>query len=167
MTDARGSARLARVIVELEVDDDGWPPVSAERLWAVDLGDDLYRLDNAPWFAPDLAVGDILRAVAPDLESHRIFLGVVEKSEHLTIRLICFRIGPLAGDLQAVVDIFVPLGVYAEGVASYGVVALDVPAEAQLRPIYTRLAEGLADGSWEWEEGRINGQWSALSAATS
>ena len=29
---------------------DDWPPVGAERVWAVDLGDDRYRIDDAPWF---------------------------------------------------------------------------------------------------------------------
>jgi hypothetical protein len=100
-------------------------------------------------------------AIAPDDASHPVFSHMVRKSDHLTIRIICFRRGPLEGSLEAVVEAFTPLGVYAEGVAQYGMVALDVPPTAALQPIYNRLLAGQQDGSWEWEEGRINGAWEA------
>jgi hypothetical protein len=51
----------ARVVFELAVED-GWPPVGSERVWAHHLGGDRYRIANAPWFARDLAVGDVVRA---------------------------------------------------------------------------------------------------------
>lgn len=41
---------LVKIRFELEPDDDGWPPVGGESLWAFDLGHDRYRLDNTPWF---------------------------------------------------------------------------------------------------------------------
>jgi hypothetical protein len=85
------------VVFELEVDEDGWPPVGGERVWAFDLGDDLYRIDNVPWFVRDLAVGDVVVAVPPGPENHPVFRRIHTRSEHLTIRIICFRGGPLAG----------------------------------------------------------------------
>ncbi len=151
----------AHVVFPLEVDDQGWPPVSAERVWAYSLGDNEYRIDNTPWFVRDLACDDVVSATAPDDASHPVFSHMVRKSEHLTIRIICFRRGPLEGNLQAVVDAFIPLGVFAEGVTQYGMVALDVPRTAALRPIFDRLVTGQEDGSWEWEEGRINDAWRA------
>jgi hypothetical protein len=36
-------------------------------------GDDLFVIDDVPWFVRDLAVGDVVRAVAPDPESHPVF----------------------------------------------------------------------------------------------
>ena len=57
---------LVHVIFPLEVDVDGWPPVSAERVWAFDLGDGRFRIDNPPWFVRNLAVGDIVEAQAPE-----------------------------------------------------------------------------------------------------
>jgi hypothetical protein len=152
------------VIFPLEVDADGWPPVGSERMWAMPLGDDRYQVDNVPWFVPDLAVEDIVVAVAPDGDSHPVFQHLEARSAHLTIRVICFRSGPLGGELQSVLDELVPLGVYAEGIQQYGMVALDIPPGAALRPIYDRLAAGEADGSWEWEEGRINDAWETAKA---
>lgn len=152
----------SRVIFPLEVDDEGWPPVGSERMWAFGRGEDRYEIDNVPWFVRDLACGDVVEAVAPDPSSHPVFTRLLQRSLHLTIRIICFRSGPLAGDLQAVLDAFVPLGPYAEGVDQYGMVALDIAPETPLRPVYEKLVAGRADGSWEWEEGRINNAWLAL-----
>jgi hypothetical protein len=158
MTDAPDS----RVIFPLEVDEEGWPPVGSERVWAYALGEDRYRVDNAPWFVRDLAIGDVVEAIAPDPESHPVFTRILEKSDHLTIRLVCFRAGPLAGDLQAILDVFVPLGAYGEGASQYAMVALDIPAGVPLHPIYDRLKQGRTDGWWDWEEGRINTEWIEL-----
>lgn len=151
----------AHVVFPLDVDEDGWPPVGAERVWAVPLGGDHYRIDNVPWFVRDLACDDVVVAIAPEEGQHPVYVRTHEKSSHLTIRVVCFRSGPLKGDLGAVADAFTRLGVYAEGVAQYGIVALDIPPTASLRPIYERLVAGQQDGTWEWEEGRINDAWVA------
>lgn len=62
-------------------------------------------------------------------------------------------------------DRFVPLGVYAEGVAQYGMVALDIPPQADKRKVCAELVRGSADGSWKWEEGRTNDAWEATKKA--
>lgn len=154
----------AHVIFPLEVDEEGWPPVASERLWAFDLGQGLYRIDNAPWFVRDLAVGDVVQAEAPGPDQHPVFTRLHSRSDHLTIRIICFRRGPLAGQLQPVVDRFTPLGVRAEGAQQYGMVALDIGPDVDLRAVRTELRAGAADGSWEWEEGRITDAWLAAEA---
>lgn len=152
----------AHVVFELDVDEQGWPPVSSERLWAFSLGDHLYRIDNPPWFVHDLAVGDVVRAVAPNVDSYPVFQEVVERSDHVTVRIICFRDGPLAGDLQKVIDAFAPFGIHCEGAGQYGMVALDIPGDAPLRGIRARLVEGSTNGSWEYDEGRVTSRWLAL-----
>jgi hypothetical protein len=157
-------SRLAHLVFPLEPDAGGWPPVGAERVWAFALGDDRYRIDNPPWFARDLAVGDIVRARADADGQHPTFEALIRPSDHLTVRIICFRSGPLKGSLQAALDRFVPLGLYAEGAAQYGMVALDIPPEADKRAVHRELLRGAADGSWDWEEGRTNDEWEAAKA---
>lgn len=160
--EARGPIANAHVVFELEADEDGWPPVRSERVWAHALGEDHYRIDNPPWFVPDLAVGDIVRASTPHPESDPVFQEMVERSDHVTVRIIVFKDGPLGGQLQPVFDAFTPFGVHCEGAHQYRIVALDVPADASLRGIHTRLLKGTRDGSWAYDEGRITVRWHGL-----
>jgi hypothetical protein len=154
----------AHVVFELAVED-GWPPVGSERVWAHHLGGDHYRINNVPWFVHDLAVGDVVRAQTHGSDSHPVFVEVVERSDHVTIRLICFRRGPLAGDLARALEPFTALGVYGAGVQQYGMLALDIEPTAPLPAIVSTLRQGVEDGSWEYEEGRITPAWTAATEA--
>jgi hypothetical protein len=150
---------LVHVIVPLKIED-GWPPVESERLWAEPLGDDLYRIDNVPWFARNLAEGDVVRASAPDGSSWPVVTDRISWSGNCTIRIIPLRSGPLGGDLQAVIDRLVPLGAQAEGaLPAFTLVALTIPPESDLAAIVHELQEGESNGSWSFEEGCISDAW--------
>lgn len=155
------SPDLVKVRFNLSHDADGWPPVDSEGLWAEPLGDDRYRIDNTPWFVPNIAADDVVVALAgSDGE-----LWATEKihwSGRLTIRVIPFKAGSLHGDRQAVLDAFAPMGVSGEGVAQYGIVALDVPADADLGAVKRLLREGQADGRWDYDEGCVSPEWIGL-----
>src|SRR4029077_13431760 len=87
---------------------DGWPPVESEGVWAEPLGGDLYRVDNTPWFIPNLGADDVVKALA----GSDGVLWAIERERwagRLTIRVIPSRSGPLQGDRQAVLDAFSPL----------------------------------------------------------
>ena len=100
-----------------------------------------------------------MRAHAPDDQSHPDVHELVERSDHITIRLICFRGGPLEGDLARALEPFTVLGVYGEGAPDYGMLALDIEPSAPLPEIVARLRRGAEDGSWQYEEGRITQAW--------
>lgn len=132
----------AHVVVELDVAD-GWPPVGAERVWAHSLGADRYVIDNPPWFVPDLAVGDIVRAVPPDPRAHPVFQELLHRSDHVTFGSSASVAGPLGGDLAAAKAPFTRLGVYAEGAAQFGMLALDVTPADPLEQLIAVLRAGL------------------------
>jgi len=147
-----------KVRFQLTVDSEGWPPVGSEGLWAEPLGDDLFKIDNTPWFVRNLATEDVVRALA----GSDGVLWATEKvrwSGRFTIRVIPRRDGPLAADRQAVLDAFAPFGVSGEGVEQYGMVALDVPPVAELSAVKALLRAGEADGRWYFEEGCIGDDW--------
>ena len=151
----------AHVVFALEVDEDGWPPVTGERVWATHLGGDTYRIENAPWFVRDLAVDDVVEAIAPDAGSQPVFVRLLERSDHVTIRLVVLREGPLEGDLARAVQPFVDLGAWAEGDPGHAMLALDIEPTLPLAELQRMLVRGEQDGSWAYEEGRITDAWRA------
>jgi len=152
---------FVKVRFGIQQDENSWPPVTSEGLWAVPLGDGRYRIDNTPWFVRQLATGDIVIAQADDGGE----LWATERaawSGHLTLRVIPPSKGPLGGDRQAVLDAFEALGVTGEGVAQYGIVALDVAPDADLHAVKALLLAGAADGRWDYEEGCVTEEWMDL-----
>jgi uncharacterized protein DUF4265 len=147
-----------RVRFQLPRDDDGWPPVASEGVWAVPLDGDLVRLDNIPWFARNVASGDTFR-VSTDSDGLLWATDKVEWSGNCTIRVISFQGGPLAGSLQAVLDAFARLGVDGEGLQQFGIVALSVSPAADLGAVRRLLRQGVEDGWWDYEEGCIGDAW--------
>jgi hypothetical protein len=157
-----GADDLVHVVFPLEVDEDGWPPVGAERLWAKQLGPDTYRVENAPWFVRDIAADDVVRAEPPDADSWPIFKERLEWGGNCTIRVIPFQAGALAGSLAAVIDVFTPLGVTGEGAGTFPIVALTIPPDVDLAEVKALLRRGDAERWWEYEEGCVSEEWQAL-----
>ena len=149
---------FVKVRFKLQQDDEGWPPVESEGLWAEPLGGDRFRVDNTPWFARNLAADDVVIALA----GSDGVLWATERTEwsgRLTIRIIPFSKGPLNGSRQAVLDTFKPLGVSGEGIEEYNMVALDVPTDADLAAVKRLVQAGEADGRWDYEESCVSDAW--------
>lgn len=154
----RDQIDFVKVRFRLQKDDEGWPPVESEGLWAEPLGQHRYRVDNTPWFARNLAADDVVIALAGSDDA----LWATERAEwsgRLTIRVIPRSEGSLNGNRQAVLDAFEPLGVSGEGIEQYNMVALDVPSDADLAAVKGLLRAGEADGRWDYEEGCVSDAW--------
>ncbi|OIJ63182.1 DUF4265 domain-containing protein [Streptomyces mangrovisoli] len=152
-----------KVCFRMDVDEDGWPPVSVESLWAVDLGDGTVRLDNTPWFVRAVASGDIIR-VEIDEDGVRWAAETVRASQNCTIRLIVLKDGGSAAARQSVLDVFHRLGTTGEGIEQFRMVALDVPPGADLQQMRRLLEHGAAKEWWHWEEGCVTGAWRSTAA---
>jgi hypothetical protein len=148
-----------RVCFALEPDAAGWPPVTAERMWATRTRlDNAVVIDNIPFFARGVACYDVV-SVTEDAEGILWAGKQIKWSGNCTIRVIPFRDGPLHGDRQAVLDAFAPFGVEGEGVEQYGLVALNVPVGADLVAVKRLLREGEQDNRWAYEEGCVGDAW--------
>lgn len=158
------SENHVKVHFRMEVDEDGWPPVSVESLWAVDLGDGTVRLDNTPWFVRGVASDDVIR-VDIDEDGLRWAGETVRVSENCTIRLIVMKDGGSTAARQSVLDVFHRLGTTGEGIEQFRMVALDVPPEADLPRIRKLLEHGAAKEWWHWEEGCVTAAWRATAPA--
>jgi Domain of unknown function (DUF4265) len=151
--------RFVKVVFELPRDgDDAWPPVASETLWAVVVEPGVVRLDNTPFFVRNVAADDLIR-VTPDANGQWQAGERLRWSGHYTIRIIVFGEGPLGGSRQRVLGLFTPLGVTGEGMEQFGMVALDVPPDADITAVKRLLRDGQRDGWWEYEEGCVDDAW--------
>ncbi|NEA75040.1 DUF4265 domain-containing protein [Streptomyces sp. So13.3] len=149
-----------QVTYQLEQNDE-WPPVGSERLWAIRLSPNLVRIESAPWFVQDISLGDIVRTTTDPNDELR----AVEKiswSGNCTVRVIPFQSGPLAGSLQAVLEKFSPLDVYGEGIEKFGMVALTIPLSADAMAVKGLLIQGFDLEWWDYEESCVGEAWHNL-----
>jgi hypothetical protein len=148
-----------KVRFRLDRQDEDWPPVESEGVWATPSGAAEYRLDNVPWFARGIAFGDLVSAT-PDEDGVLWVDRQVEWSGRYTIRVIPLGDRPSEDECRAVIDAFQPLGAECEGgLPAFKIVALDIPPTARLAEIKTLLDDGQADGRWGYDEGCIDSRW--------
>jgi len=124
------------VKVELRGDDGG-----VETLWAFDLGQDQYKLDNTPWYAYGVSTGDVIEAEREDPDGFPVFKRIVAKSGYRTVRI--------TSDVDFTDDFFddiKTLGCSFEG-ANRRYVAIDVPPAVEL----TAVTEFLTERNIRWE----------------
>ena len=108
--------------------------VDIETPWATKVGDDLYRVENSPFYAYSLSWLDVVLAPYSEEEERPTFEKVVEKSGHRTVRII---FDPPVEDgnesmdkLQQLVD----LGCSYEG-ANTSYICLDIPPETDFSTV--------------------------------
>jgi len=111
-----------------------------ETLWAFDLGNHLYALDNTSWFQYGVSYKDIVEAL-PQTDGLPLFTRVVKKPGYRTLRVRHEERVP-----QQLLDRLVKLGCSYEG-ANPKFIAIDVPPEAELSPVLNELTSSKA----EWE----------------
>lgn len=157
--DSETTAERIRVVFDLSPKGD-WPPARTERLWAVRTGEDRARLDNIPFFVRGYALGDVV-TFAEDEEGVLWAKEAVEYSDNCTVRIIPAEDGHRDEVRQAVLDAFAPLGVEGEGLGAFGLVALNVPPEADVPAVKGLVTGGAAEGRWHYEEGCVTPRWRA------
>ena len=140
------SERHVKLLFPLEQDEDGYPPAAAETLWAVREGEGLFRLDNIPFFATGVALGDIVSGV-PEASFYR-FQEVIRPSGHSTLRIAVTE----AADVPAVRRLFEQAGCATEQSHLPRLVAIDVPPAVPLDSLRPLLDSGREQDRWDYEE---------------
>ncbi|WP_327436473.1 DUF4265 domain-containing protein (plasmid) [Streptomyces sp. NBC_01201] len=148
-----------RVRVEFQLEqDDGWPPVASERLWAVSVDTDLVRIDNVPWFVSDLALNDLVET-RTDSRGQLVSAGKISWSGNCTVRIIPYAADRFPGGTQGIIDRFTALGVQAEANEQFGLIALNVPSSANISGVKGLLASGFEADWWDYEESCVGKAW--------
>ena len=137
--------RIHELFVDVERDEDGYPPADHEHLAAQKVGPSRYRLLEAPAFVQALAVGDI---VATNKVGGRHWIThVVEESDRWLVQLIAFR---KKIDDAEVVKIFQKLGCNTM-LTNFGIITIDGGPEVPIDPVLDELRRGFEAGLWDYQ----------------
>jgi hypothetical protein len=130
-----------------------------ESLWARDLGDDLYEIENVPFYAYGINYNDVVRAVAksPDLKPE--VLEVIRHSGHRTLRIMFMNERPAEKQNRYLSQIR-ELGGSPERATAY-YLSIDVPPAADYEALCDLLSKFQYDYVLEYEtcEERIAGSF--------
>lgn len=114
-----------------------------ETLWAFDLGNHLYKLDNTSWFQYGVSYKDIVEAL-PQADGFPFFTRVVEKSGYRTLRVMDEERVP-----RQLLDSLVEVGCSYEG-ANPKFIAIDVPPGIDLAAAVNVLIA--SNAQWEYAD---------------
>jgi hypothetical protein len=117
-----------------------------ETLWAIPLGDDLYKLENSPFYAYGVSWQDVVFAPYDEQEGFPTFRHVVERSGNRTVRI--FFDPPVAPDNASdqVLQGLVAAGCSYEG-ANRNYISINIPPEVELQQVRFYLIE--RETQWE------------------
>jgi len=119
-----------------------------ETLWAVHLQENLYRLDNSPFFAYRVSWQDIVEA-EPDKNGVLCFSRIAVKSGNRTVRVITQTYETTSEEAKPFLDGIIQLGCSYEGLRPR-LVSITVPSEIELETVVDYL---IASGhDWEYAD---------------
>ena len=139
----------AKVLFRVEYDDSDEADV--EILWAVDLGEDNYKLDNLPYFAYGVSWHDVVYAPYDPDEEHASYKHVVSKSGNRTMRIIFDTSFKEAPESKALLDRRVQLGCDFEN-ANGKLVVINIPPSVELSDAVEILDEADESVGWEYAD---------------
>lgn len=151
MDSRRGAnEQLVKVLFSIEQDDEGYPPVSGETLWARPTEDGFYELDNSPFYAVDVSWKDVVDA-EPMSEHGLKFKKVVRRSGHSTIRVIALQ----KDELPILQKKLEKLQCSWEGSDLPSLITVDIPPSVDIHEVMTLLQEGSDERLFDYEEASI------------
>jgi len=141
---------LAKVQFSIRQDEDGYPPISAETLWARRTKDGYYELDNSPFYAFGVSWKDVVDVEEmPDATLQ--FKRVVKQSGHSTIRVVTLK----KGELEPIKRKLEELGCSWEGGDVPSLISVDIPPHIDLERVRSLLQEGSNKGHFDYEESSV------------
>lgn len=112
---------------------------TVETMWAtiVDKEKGLFKIDNIPFYAPDVASDDVVFAEYDEDEKMITFRECVEYSGNSTIQVVLMD---NSRELNTIRQIFIDLGCLTERFIDY-YFSMEIPANIKYTPIKTKLNE--------------------------
>jgi Domain of unknown function (DUF4265) len=137
-----------KMFCRLEPDEDGYPPVSIESLWVRPLILPTVILDNIPFYVKGIAPGDEL-AVFIDTAGDIWFQSLIKSAGRSVFRIHAENEQQIAKIREKLLE----LGAPSEVDAKTRLIAVEVPAHADIRPLLDYLVTGQESQRFDFEEG--------------
>jgi hypothetical protein len=138
---------LVKIFFRLKQDEDGYPEVSAESVWAKPTGVvDEYIVDNIPFFIREATIGDTLKAHIE--EGVLWFDSLRQQSGNSLIRIVLFD-NSLKEKISDKLD---AMGCSTEYSKDHNLLAVNIPAEVDLIDVQDYLQSEADIGNIDFEE---------------
>ncbi len=120
--------------------------IAEETIWAVSLGNNLYQIDNIPFYAPSISYNDIITV---ENEDGILYFDSLEKSlGHSTVQVVFFDDSKSKSLLRELVS----LGCRWEGMKNEPYYAIDIPPNIDYESIRILLNEAFESGYLDYKE---------------
>ncbi|MCI0671616.1 MAG: DUF4265 domain-containing protein, partial [Myxococcaceae bacterium] len=131
----------------LTQDEDGYPPVAVESVWA-QPGANVreFVIDNVPFFTREATLGDTVSI--REEEGHRWFEAVLHPSRNSLVRIVFFDrtcVDRVSAHLTG-------LGCSTEYLREHNLLAVSIPESVRLRDVQDYLQSEAAQGTLDYEE---------------
>ncbi len=133
----------SKIVIQVQQEDGNF---DVETPWATSLGNDLYRLENIPFFAYGVSWQDTVFAPYDEEEQRPVFIAVEKKSGNRTIRAIFNPPIENGNSSQNILEKITDTGAEYEG-ATPSFIAINIPPEVDLFSV----CEILNKEEIEWE----------------
>lgn len=140
---------LTKVLIEIPKTD--WHSISTETLWAKALGDNLFRLENSPFYAKGYSFLDTVWADFDPQRGFPVVRKTIQRSGHSTYALY---VSSGVESNNAFSSHWEPLGEIGcsfEG-ADNKLLSVDVPAKTNIFEAYRLMQAGEDAGAWGFQE---------------
>ncbi|MEO0747932.1 MAG: DUF4265 domain-containing protein [Pseudomonadota bacterium] len=142
--------QMQKVIFDLG--SDTWHGFVTESVWATSLGCGIYQLENSPFFAKGISLGDAV--ITSRVEGQIKVVGLGPKSGHSTYRILVLQDKHDPVLFSKSWEPLECLGCsYEHGDFGYQMYAVDVPESVDIEIAYAFLERGEQQGAWDFEEG--------------
>lgn len=142
-------ASTVKVFFRLKQDESGYPPVTSEFLWCLPTQNATFIVDNIPFYARDISLGDEISV--EESEGELFFAHLIRPSKNSTLRVLLKR-PAMTKEIREKLD---GLGCGCELMDGMNLLAVTLPQESN-------IAEALAFLDNETEKGNIGIEESAV-----
>ncbi|KYF77574.1 hypothetical protein BE20_04920 [Sorangium cellulosum] len=139
--------QTVKVYFRLVQDEDGYPPVAVESVWAQPTTRaSEFVLDNLPFFAREATLGDTV--LVREEDGHLWFEQVVHRSRNSLVRVVFFD----RACVERVNNQLVALGCSTEYIKAHNLLAASIPENVNLRDVQDYLQAEASEGAIDYEE---------------